>query len=227
MGSLNSMDLKKKRILGISIFIFILLVMILITVLLTKPLLELANHPEELKEAIQHTGIKGILGFFAIAILQVFAAIVPGGPLEIAAGYAFGIFRGALICDLAMSAGSVMVFLLARKFGIPFIELFFSREQIENVKILKTNERSRWIIFLLFLIPGTPKDILSYLVGLTDLDLPAWIFIVAVGRFPSILLSTLSGSALSSEKYEIFAVVLVVICLFTLLGALWYHKKNR
>ena len=142
------MDIRKKRILGILIFVLILAVMILITVLLTKPLLELADHPEELKEAVQNTGIKGILGFAVIAILQVFAAIVPGGPLEIAAGYAFGIVKGALICDLAMSAGSVMVFLLSRKFGLPFIELFFSREQIEAVKILKTNERSRFISFL-------------------------------------------------------------------------------
>ena len=221
------MDIKKKRILGITIFILILAVMIVISFLITKPLLELADHPEELKEAVQNTGIKGILGFMAIAILQVFAAVVPGGPLEIAAGYAFGAFKGAVICDLAMSAGSIMVFLLSRKFGLPFIELFFSKEKIENVKILKTNERSRFIIFLLFLIPGTPKDILSYLVGLTDLEFPAWIFIVAVGRFPSILLSTLSGTALSSERYGIFAVVILVICLLTLLGALWYRKKNR
>ncbi|MBR5047708.1 MAG: TVP38/TMEM64 family protein [Eubacterium sp.] len=221
------MDIKKKRILGTSIFIFIVALMILITVLLTKPLLELSSHPEELKEAVQNTGVKGILGFIAIAILQVFAAIVPGGPLEIAAGYAFGIVKGTLICDLAMSAGSVMVFLLSRKFGLPFIELFFSREKIEEVKILKTNERSRFIIFLLFLIPGTPKDILSYLVGLTDLELPVWIFIVAVGRFPSILLSAMSGTALSAERYEIFAVVILVICTLSLLGAWWYRKKNR
>ena len=221
------MDIKKKRILGITIFILILAVMILITVVLTKPLVELSNHPEELKEAVQNTGIKGILGFTAIAILQVFAAIVPGGPLEIAAGYAFGAFKGALICDLAMSAGSLMVFLLSRKFGLPFIELFFSKEKIENVKILKTNERSRLIIFLLFLIPGTPKDILSYLVGLTDLGFPAWVFIVTVGRFPSILLSTFSGTALSSERYGIFAIVILIICLLTLIGAFWYRKKNR
>lgn len=221
------MDIRKKRIIGILIFILILAVMIAITVLLTKPLLELADHPEELKEAVQNTGIKGILGFTAIAILQVFAAIVPGGPLEIAAGYAFGIIMGTLICDLAMSAGSLMVFLLSRKFGLPFIELFFSREQIESVKILKTNERSRFIIFLLFLIPGTPKDILSYLVGLTDLELPVWVFIVVVGRFPSILLSVLSGTALSSERYEIFAVVILAICLLSILGAFWYRKNNR
>lgn len=219
--------MKKKRILSIFIFAAVIATMIVITVLMMKPVSELAGDPEKLRDAVKSSGITTVLYFDALLILQVFAAIVPGGPFEIAAGYAFGIIPGALICDIGMSIGGILVFLLSRKFGIRFIELFFTKEEIENIKILKTTKDSRFMIFLIFLIPGTPKDILSYLLGLTDLPLKEWIFINFVGRLPAILLSSLSGNALADEKYGVFIVVVTVIVVLTGFGALWYKKRNK
>lgn len=71
-------------------------------------------------------------------ILQVLLAVIPGGPFEIGAGYAFGVIRGTLICDFAMTTASVIIFLFVRRFGMKFVELFVSREKIESVKILKS-----------------------------------------------------------------------------------------
>ncbi len=220
---------KKQRIIGILILTGLVGVMVLIAGLMARPLLALSRNPEELRTALSQSSHQPliVLGFLLLVILQVFAAIVPGGPFEIAAGYAFGVLPGALLCDAAMTFASICVFQLSRKFGMRFVKLFVTEEKLREVKILHTTDNSRLIIFLLFLIPGTPKDILSYLVGLTDLSLRDWIFITAVGRFPSILLSALSGSALQSERYEIFLVVLVVIGALSVLGSLWYRKHNH
>ena len=95
-------------------------------------------------------GFWGGAFFILVTAVQVVAAVVPGGPIEIAAGYCFGVLPGALICDIGMTIGSMLVFLLVRRFGMSFIEIFFSREKIESLKFLKTNGQSRLVIFLLF-----------------------------------------------------------------------------
>lgn len=195
--------------------------------ILVRPMLALVSNPEDLRAYIQSRGIAGVLMFMAAVVLQVFAAIIPGGPFEIAAGYAFGVLPGSIICDIAMTFGSLMVFLLSRKFGMKFVRLFFSEEQIASVKFLHTNEKMDYILFLLFLVPGTPKDIISYLVGLTDLSCKRWLLIVAIGRFPCIVLSALSGSALNAERYGIFILLLLVTAALTALGTWIYSRKNH
>ena len=160
-------------------------------------------------------------------ILQVLLAVIPGGPFEIGAGYAFGVVKGSLICDIAMTIASVIIFLFVKKFGLRFVELFVSKEKIESVKFLKSSKRSESIIFLLFLVPGTPKDLLSYLVGLTDMKLSHWIFICGVGRLPAIFLSALSGSALSSARYHLAIILIAAIIMLYVVGIILYRIHNK
>ena len=121
----------------------------------------------------------------------------------------------------------LQVFLFVRKFGMKFVELFVSKEKIESVRFLKSSRKSESIIFLFFLIPGTPKDLLSYLVGLTDMKVSHWIFICAVGRFPAIFLSVLSGSALGTENYTIAVAVFAVLIVLYMIGLIVYRFHNR
>ena len=111
--------------------------------------------------------------------------------------------------------------------GSDFVELFVKREKIESVKFLKSSRKSESIVFLLFLIPGTPKDLLSYVVGLTDISLSHWIFITFVGRFPAIFLSALSGSALGTARYEIAVAAFAVIIVLYIIGLIVYRFHNR
>lgn len=220
-GNLKS-SIRKKII---AIVILILVIGILAAVVLTTcmPMLKMADDPEVFREYMEDRGAGGVIFFIFVTIIQVIAAVIPGGPLEIAAGYCFGPLRGALICDLGMTMGSVIVFLLVRKFGMAFIEIFISRKKIESLRFLKTTGQSRLVIFILFLIPGSPKDILAYAVGLTDLSLGTWIFITSVGRFPSILLSTLSGDALGEGKYALFAAVIIAVAVLAAAGGFLYR----
>lgn len=197
-----------------------------LTMLLLRPLVSFASNPEILRVWMQDLGIWGILIFGIFNFLQVVFAVIPGGPFELAAGYILGVVPGTLLCDITMTISSVVVFLLVRKFGIRFVELFVSRRQIENMGYLKDNQKVQSVLFFIFLLPGTPKDVVTYLAGLTNLSLKSWIFICFVGRFPAILLTALGGSALGNAKYGIVAVVIVVFAVAYLAGMRLYRKLD-
>lgn len=192
-----------------------------------RPLVHFVSEPEKFQLWVEEKGILGVLAFMGMNILQVLLAVIPGGPFEIGAGYAFGVVKGSLICDIAMTIASVIIFLFVKKFGLRFVELFVSKEKIESVKFLKSSKRSESIIFLLFLVPGTPKDLLSYLVGLTDMKLSHWIFICGVGRLPAIFLSALSGSALSSARYHLAIILIAAIIMLYVVGIILYRIHNK
>lgn len=192
-----------------------------------QPLVRFVSEPEQFRLWVRSKGILGILAFIGMNILQVFLAVIPGGPFEVGAGYAFGVFWGTLFCDIAMTLAGILIFLFVRRFGMRFVELFVSREKIASVHILKSSRRSESIIFLLFLIPGTPKDLFSYLVGLTDMKLSHWIFISAVGRLPAIFLSVLSGSALGKSQYSTAVTVLVILLVLSAIGITVYRCHNQ
>lgn len=192
-----------------------------------RPLVHFVSEPEKFQLWVEEKGILGVLAFMGMNILQVLLAVIPGGPFEIGAGYAFGVVKGSLICDIAMTIASVIIFLFVKKFGLRFVELFVSKEKIESVKFLKSSKRSESIIFLLFLVPGTPKDLLSYLVGLTDMKLSHWIFICGVGRLPAIFLSALSGSALGSARYHLAIILIAAIIMLYVVGIILYRIHNK
>ena len=194
-----------KRILAIITIVFV----ILIGYFIGRPLVHFVSDPKQFRVWVNDKGIWGVLGFIGMNILQVLLAVIPGGPFEIGAGYAFGVIRGTLICDFAMTTASVIIFLFVRRFGMKFVELFVS------------------IIFLLFLIPGTPKDLLSYLVGLTDIKLSHWIIICAVGRMPAIFLSVLSGNALNKADYTFVILMFAVMIALSICGFFFYRSRNK
>lgn len=224
MENRNEKKIKQiKRILVILTVVFV----VSIGYFIGRPLIHFVSDPQQFRTWVNEKGIWGILGFIGMNILQVLLAVVPGGPFEIGAGYAFGVIRGTLICDFAMTVASIIIFLFVRRFGMKFVELFVSREKIESVKILKSSRRSESILFLLFLIPGTPKDLLSYLVGLTNIKLSHWIIICAIGRMPAIFLSVLSGNALNKADYGFVILMFVVMIALSICGFFFYCSKNQ
>jgi uncharacterized membrane protein YdjX (TVP38/TMEM64 family) len=216
--------MKKYRYL---ILVVSILIILAICYFIGKPLLEFVSEPEAFRVWVQSKGLLGILVFMILNILQVILAIIPGGPFEVGAGYAFGVIPGTILCDIAMSIGGVINFLLVRKFGMKFIELFTTREKIESVKFLKANKKSEMLLFLFFLLPGTPKDLMCYVVGLSNITLSKWVIINLVGRLPAILFSAMGGSALGKQKYEIFVIAIVVLLVLYLIGNYLYSKHNK
>lgn len=203
------------------------LFIIAVTVMVAKPLTQFVSNPEQFRLWVAQRGAAGVLAFMGMNIVQVLLAIIPGGPFEIAAGYAFGTWKGAVLCDISMTAASVIIFLLVRRYGFRFIEFFVEKETITSLGFLRTTPKSIGFLLLFYLLPGMPKDLMSYAVGLTDM--PLWLFAVInlAGRFPAIWLSASSGSALGLRNYEIALGMFIIIAVLYLAGLLLWRRRKK
>ena len=217
---------QRKLLAGGSIGVFVLFAACLFW-FVGRPLIQFVSQPEAFREWVGAWGIWGKLAFIGMMALQIFVAVIPGEPLEMGAGYAFGAWEGTLLCLLGAALGSVVVLLFVRCFGAMAVEVFFPREKIKALGFLKNERRQGLLFFTLFFIPGTPKDILTYVAGLTDMKLWHWLVITTPARLPSIVTSTISGNALGMGNFT-FAVLVFGGTLFLSAGGLLlYHKICR
>ncbi|GHU50171.1 TVP38/TMEM64 family protein [Spirochaetia bacterium] len=146
---------------------------------------------------IHSLGPKGILILSGLQVLQIVVAVIPGEPVELIAGAAYGTFGGLFICLGACVLASSFVYVLVRRFGESFLYRFFSKEKLERytfLRFLHSRQKTAIAVFILFLIPGTPKDLLTYLVPLSGLKASHFILISGFARIPSILSSTWMGA---------------------------------
>ena len=144
--------------------------------------------------------VLGALMMIGITAVQVVIALIPGELVEVAAGYIFGAWLGAFLCLVGMAIGSTVAILLARRFGRRLVASLYSEEKLDALPILSDPKKRNVTTALLFLIPGTPKDLITYLVGLTKMSLPQYLAITLFCRFPSVIMSTLSGDALGDDR---------------------------
>jgi len=192
-----------------------------------KPLIQFVSQPEQFQMWVDTHGIWGHLAFLGMVILQIFVAVIPGEPLEIAAGYAFGFWEGTLLCILGMTLGGTLVFWFVRRFGIRAVEVFIPREKIESLKFLQDSRRVTFFVTLAFLLPGTPKDVLSYCAGLTPVKFTHWLLITSICRLPSVVTSTIGGDALGEGELLQAAVIFFSTVGVSLFGLHLYRKLRQ
>lgn len=195
-----------------------------ITWVIGKPMIELANHPDKFRIWVDDKGFFGKIAFVFMIFFQVILALIPGEPLEIAAGYAFGSVEGIILTVIGTVLGSVTVFFLVRKFGIKLCEIFFSREKLLSLEFLKNKKKRDTLAFLVFFLPGTPKDLITYFLGITDVKLSYVIFLSGIARMPSIVTSAIGGDALGGKKYITAVIVFAATLAVSGIGVLIYKK---
>ena len=217
---------QKKTLSVLAIVIFVLLSAALAW-FVGRPMVRFARQPEQFRAWVDGHGAWGPLAYVAMVFLQVLVAIIPGEPLEIAGGYAFGAVWGTVLCLLGAFLGSVAVFAVVRKWGVPLVEVFFPREKLEKLSFLKTSPKRTALLWLVFTVPGTPKDLLCYFAGLMDLSWPSWLLIASVGRLPSIITSTVGGNALGLQNYQFAAVTFAATLVIAGVGLLIYRQVCR
>lgn len=215
---------KQQRIIVIVSLAVFAAIIVFLCIFVLGPLVKLASKPEEFRAWVDSKGAAGKLIYIGIVILQIAIAFIPGEPFEIAAGYTFGALPGSLLCLLAESLGSILVLLLVKEFGIRLLEVFFDRNKIESLGFLKSSDKRIVLFLLLFLLPGTPKDLLCYFAGLTDIPLAVLIFICTVCRIPSIITSTVGGDALGTGNYGFAAIMFAITLAISLAGVLIYNR---
>lgn len=218
---------RTKRVLGVVSIVIFLLLSAVIAWFVGRPMLRFVSEPQLFRDWVDDKGFLGMLAFIGMMALQVIVAIIPGEPLEIGAGYAFGAIEGTLLCLIGIVLGSAVIFGLVRRFGIRLIEVFFPIEKIRSLRFLREKRKLNTITFIVMFIPGTPKDLLSYAVGLTDMKFSTWLLISGIARIPSVVTSTVGGDALGSQNYIFAIITFAVTGVVSVAGLLFYNWYNK
>ncbi len=223
--------IRKRKIWGGISVAVLLALLVFLTIFLTNWFREFSDTSENFQAYIDSFGAYGMLVGLGIQMLQVVVALIPGEAVEIGLGYAFGALEGTLICYAGVAIASVLVFLLTKYFGVKLVEIFVSREKIDNLRFINSETKLERLIFILYLIPGTPKDLLTYFAGLTKIKLHRFLIISLLARFPSIISSTVGGGMLANGEIWQSIVLFAGVCVVSIAGMLLYNKiiasKNK
>ena len=224
----------KIKIFKIILTILVLALFIGITIYLFPVMKNLSTIEGKIafKQKVESSGAIGVLSLFGLQVAQIFLIIVPGEPIEILAGMCYGGVWGTIFIMLSACIISTIIFLLVRKFGKKFVYDFCDEEKIskiENNKLFQNPKKIEMIMLILFLIPGTPKDLLVYVAGLLPIKPLRFILISTFARFPSVITSTLAGQnlALGDWKKSIIIYVAILIVVWGIVFIINKFDKNK
>lgn len=192
-----------------------------------EPFIHFMTDFKKLRQTLQSYGVIGELILVLIMALQVVFAFLPGEIVEIAAGYLYGSIGGMIICLLGSAIGSTIIFKFVQKYGIKFIRRLINIEKLNSLDFFYNREKRNILCFILFFIPGTPKDILTYFIPLTDMNFSTFLLITTIARIPSIITSTVGGNAIGVENYMFSIIVFVVTGIISCFGIFIYKKISE
>lgn len=186
------------------------------------------------QECIRSLGVGGWLVLFAIQYVQIVIAFIPGGPIQVVAGALFGPLGGITVCLAGMLLATATVFALVQRYGHRVIGLFVKERELKQYKFLNDAKRLEKLVFLLFLLPGAPKDVLTYLFALTPIPLTRFMLISTVARAPAALTSVFAGNSVADGQWIKALVFFAVLTGVSALGLVlhrklmaFYHKKHH
>ncbi len=212
---------KKKNFLKIILILILAAVILFLGIRYFIPLCTLLGTEQgraELAEMIEKAGIFAPLVFLLMMALQIVIAFIPGGPLEITAGVLFGGWLGIFLTVTGAFLGTLFVYSLVKKFGRPMVNVFIEEEKIKKFSVLEDEDKLEFWVFILFLIPGIPKDLLTYIVPLTKIQGKQFLLLSTLARFPALTASVLMGDSLSDGKYGLCIAIACIGAVATFAG---------
>ena len=196
-------------------------------VVLSVPILKLLMTSEGLgiiQEKVKSYGAFGSLIFIGLQVIQIVVAVIPGEPIEIIGGVLFGAFGGLFLCLIGSLIGTILVYYLVKWLGRHFVTSMVDNKKIHKLKILNDEKKLETLIFILFLIPGTPKDILTYFVPLTKIRPKKYFAYSTVARIPSIITSTFVGANIGKGHFLVSAIIFLITAAIGFVGILYNDR---
>lgn len=189
-----------------------------------KQLYEIFGDAESLKHFLaQFRGFDKWV-FVAIRAFQTVIKIIPAEPLEIGSGALYGTWEGLFLCILGTMIGSVVIIALTRAFGRRLVNAFIPIEKIESLRFLQNKKKVYLSLFFIYLIPGTPKDVLTYAAGLTGLNMKKFLLITGIARIPSIITSTWCGQEIINKNYTLAILIFAATGILSIVCSVIYNK---
>ncbi|MBE7039643.1 MAG: TVP38/TMEM64 family protein [Ruminococcaceae bacterium] len=217
--------MKKRTYKIISVFAFILVIAFLSVI--AFELIKSYKHPELFKEYIEGFGVWGFFVMLLIQITQVVVAFIPGEAIEFVAGTIYGWFGGLILCSFGITIGQLIIFKAVRFFGKGLVERAAGSKIMNKYRFLYDEKRLKKVIFFLFFIPGTPKDLITYIVPLTKIQLKDFIIITLFARLPSVITSTYAGDAFADKAILKLVVIYGIVLIFSAVGLLIYKHWDK
>lgn len=188
---------KQRILLGLRLaaLVGIVAAIVILSLRYTPYLTDLFHRRQELREYVEAAGATGKLIFVCIQIFQVVIAAVPGEIVQIAGGYFFGVLEGAILLSIGLFIGTISSILVARWLGFGVIKALVPPRHLKRIYDLINGPKTDIAIFLLFLIPGLPKDIMTYAIGLTPYPIHRFLLIATAARLPALIASCYIGAS--------------------------------
>lgn len=226
------MKKQKVKVFKLTMTILAIAIIVGIIIYMFPVMRELSTKEGQLafKEKVSSSGILGLLMLFALQVAQIFLIIIPGEPIEILAGMCYGPIWGTVFIMVSAGIISTIIFFLVRKYGKRFVYNFCDKEKvakIENSKLFKNPNKIEMIMFILFLLPGTPKDLLVYIAGLLPINPVKFVLISVFARFPSVISSTLAGANLAVGDWKKSIIMYLAIVLVAIIVILIANKFDK
>jgi len=186
----------------------------------------LFQNRHQLKVILRSYGPYSPLVFILFQIIQVVVAPIPGEAIEFLGGYVFGVWAGMLYSMIGLILGSLFAFGIARIFEKKAVEKFVSPKLRRKFDYL-IGHQGAILSFLLFLIPGFPKDALCYILGLTPMSLGIFFIISTIGRIPGTLIAVLQGAKAFEQQYKTLLILIGVSALMILIFYIYHEDIHR
>lgn len=224
----NTADLTRKEkfiiIAKLMAFLFIIIGLPLIIIIFYRDIFFNTKSLRHLLTSFSNNKFEAFIVLILTQITQIIISIIPGQPIQIAASYTFGFWGGLLITLTGAILGTIVTYMLASFLGRSAMRIIFGKDKINEYSKKLNNRKSYLIIFILYLIPGIPKDSVSYIAGISEIKLRPFIYLSTLGRIPGVAGSLLLGYFSKTHNYEGLAIVSVIAIL--IFGVSIYRRKE-
>lgn len=197
------------------------------TLVFGERIVSAAKDPEKFRDFLGSNPIDSSLIFLGIQFVQVLFAFIPGEFVEVGAGYAFGWLWGTLLCLVGVAVATLLIFSLTRLLGRKFTNIMIDSKDLKRLNFLNDEKKLTFILFLLYFIPGTPKDLITYFAGVTKIKFGTFMLISTFGRIPSVLTSTLAGAAIVEGDYLQSILIFAITGLIAVGGYFLYNHLSK
>lgn len=179
---------------------------------------------ERVTDQVRNAGVGGVFILLAFQFLQIVVAFIPGEVVQMAAGIIYGPWWGALIILIGCIVSSAFVFMLVHKLGAPFVQAMVPKKYMEKLRKFETSKKFNVIVFVLFLIPGMPKDVFTYITPLSHMRLGTFLALTNTARIPGIVVSTYAANGLVEGRIWESIIIFLVLATISVLALVFYNK---
>ncbi len=220
MKELDPSDRRRLHI-AIGSLIVIFMIMIYLSIsgnlnTISSQMMKVFDNRDALRSYVESWETHAPLAFIMIQILQVLLAPIPGEFTGAVGGFIFGVWPNVIYSTIGLTIGSMLAFMASKIIGMPLVKYFVSEKHLRKFHFL-TERRGALMAMVLFAIPGVPKDILSYILGLSPMGVLTFFWVSSLGRIPGTIMLSLSGSAIYDGDWKsilVLSLICVIIFIF-------------